>query len=166
MTAQFIVRVARAADRPILVSFMEALQEAERELCANRTIGAEIADPHLAYLEQLAAKQQGRIYVAESQADLLGFVVCFVDKLDDGDRHVTPSERSFGYISDLYVIPTLRKYGVGAALMAAAEQHFRELGLTVVRVSLLSSNEPAARFYSKVGYQPYEILYEKRFDRT
>lgn len=55
----------------------------------------------------------------------------------------------------------MRKRGVAAALMQAAERHFLDLDLEVVRVGLLCSNEPAAKFYRKAGYQPYEILYEK-----
>lgn len=56
----------------------------------------------------------------------------------------------------------MRKRGAAAALMQAAERHFLTLDLAVVRVGLLGNNEPAAKFYQRTGYQPYEILYEKR----
>lgn len=165
MQASFTVRAARSEDRSQLVALMEALQETEQMLCANRSPRS-IGDAHLRYLETVAAAQQGQISVAESTAGLLGFVVCFVEQLDPGDLHVVEPERTYGYVSDLYVVPSRRQHGVGAALMQAAEQHFLQLGLSVVRVGLLYANEPAARFYQKTGYQPYEVLYEKRIDRS
>ncbi|MBE9155961.1 GNAT family N-acetyltransferase [Nodosilinea sp. LEGE 06152] len=164
MQANFTIRTARPEDRPVLVTLMELLQDAEHELHLNRSLGAEIGDAHFAYLEELVREQNGQIYVAESKEGILGFVVCFVEKYDEGDLHVVESEREYGYISDLYVVSTMRKRGVAAALMQAAERHFLNLNLKVVRVGLLCSNEPAAKFYRKAGYQPYEILYEKRFN--
>ncbi|MBD2105187.1 GNAT family N-acetyltransferase [Leptolyngbya sp. FACHB-261] len=164
MQANFTIRTAKPEDRLILITLMKLLQDAERELCLNRTLGSEIGDAHLAYLEELAGKQNGQIYVAESKEDILGFVVCFVEKLDEGDLHVVESEREYGYISDLYVVPVMRKHGVGAELMQAAERHFLDLDLEVVRVGLLCSNEPAAKFYQKAGYRPYEIFYKKHLN--
>ncbi len=162
MQAKFTIRPAKPEDRPALVTLMQLLQETERELHTNRSPGAEISDAHFAYLEELSREQNGQIYVAEFQQDILGFVVCFMEKLDEADLHVVESDREFGYISDLYVVSTMRKQGVAAALMQAAEQHFLNLNLASVRVGLLCRNESAARFYQKVGYQPYEIVYEKR----
>jgi ribosomal protein S18 acetylase RimI-like enzyme len=161
MQANFTIRTAKPEDRPTLVKLMELLQEAERQLHVNRPPGSEISDAHLAYLEELASTQNGQIYVAESKVGILGFVVCFVETLEEGDRHVVETERAYGYISDLYVVSEMRQQGVAAALMQAVEQYFLGLDLTVVRVSLLCSNELAAQFYRKVGYQPYEIVYEK-----
>ena len=158
MQANFTIRAAKLEDRPVLVTLMELLQDAERELHLNRSLGSEVSDAHLAYLEELVREQNGQIYVAESEESILGFVVCFVEKHDEGDLHVIESEREYGYISDLYVVSTMRKLGVAAALMQAAEQHFLNIDLEVVRVGLLCSNEPAAKFYQN---QPYEILYEK-----
>ena len=166
MQANFTIRVAKLEDRAALVTFMALLQEAERALHLSRTLGAELGEAHLAYLEALVREQHGQIYVAASQEGLLGFVVCFVEQLDAGDRHVVAAERAYGYISDLYVVSTRRKCGVASALMQAAERHFLTLALTVVRVGLLASNEPAAKFYRSAGYQPYELLYEKRLHES
>lgn len=164
MQANFTVRAAKLEDRSALVKLIELLQDAERELHPSRPLGSEISDAHLTYLEELVREQNGQIYVAESREGILGFIVCFVEKLDEGDLHVVESVREYGYISDLYVISTMRKRGVASALMQAAERHFLDLDLTVVRVGLLHSNEAAAKFYQRAGYQPYEILYEKQLN--
>jgi ribosomal protein S18 acetylase RimI-like enzyme len=164
MQANFTIRTAKLEDRPVLVTLMKLLQDAERELHLNRSLGSEVSDAHFAYLEELVREQNGQIYVAESKEGILGFVVCFVEKHDEGDLHVVESEREYSYISDLYVVSTMRKLGVAAALMQAAERHFLNIDLGVVRVGLLCSNKPAAKFYQKAGYQPYEVLYEKRLN--
>ncbi|MBD2463124.1 GNAT family N-acetyltransferase [Oscillatoria sp. FACHB-1407] len=164
MNIDFTIRTAKPEDRSTLVTLMELLQDAECALHSNRSPGSEMGDAHLAYLEELVREQNGQIYVAQSEVDILGFIICFVEKLDDGDSHVVESERTYGYISDLYVVSSMRKRGVAAALMQASEQHFLSLNLAVVRVGSLCSNEPAAKFYQKVGYQPYEIVYEKRLN--
>jgi ribosomal protein S18 acetylase RimI-like enzyme len=165
MEPDMIIRNVLPEDRSILVDFMEALQDSEREYHPNRPPGLEIGDAHLAYLEELALERDGRIYVAASAADILGFLVCFVERLDAGDLHVYDREREYGYISDLYVSPSARGRGVGSALMEAAEQHFRDRDLSVVRVNTLADNRAAIEFYLAGGYGFYEITFEKRLER-
>ncbi|MEG3437861.1 GNAT family N-acetyltransferase [Pannus brasiliensis CCIBt3594] len=164
MEPDLIIRNALLSDRSILVGFMEALQDSEREYHENRPTGARIGDAHLAYLEELALERDGRIYVAESAGEILGFLVCFIEELDAGDLHVDARERKYGYISDLYVLPQSRGRGVGAALMKAAECHFRGRGLSVVRVNTLADNRAAIEFYRAIDYGFYEITLEKRLE--
>ncbi|GAA6622650.1 GNAT family N-acetyltransferase [Scytonema sp. NUACC26] len=165
MLFDFTIRSAESQDRPVLVKLMELLQDTESELHPNRPSGSQIGNEHFAYLEEIVKKQNGQIYVAQSKESIIGFVVCFVEELDEGDLHIVERERKYGYISDLYVLETMREGGVGAALMKAAENWFLDLELEVVRVGLLCSNEKAAKFYRKAGYQPYEIVYEKRLQK-
>lgn len=165
MPSDFTIRTAEPQDRLVLVKLMELLQDVESELHPNRPSGSKIGNGHFAYLEEIVKKQDGQIYVAQSKEGIIGFVVCFVEELDEGDLHIVDQERKYGYISDLYVLATMRERGVGAALMKAAEEHFLDLKLEVVRVGLLCSNERAAKFYHKAGYQPYEIVYEKRLQK-
>ncbi|MCU0532574.1 MAG: GNAT family N-acetyltransferase [Hydrococcus sp. Prado102] len=149
-------------DRKILVNFMTQLQEFERTLHPNRSDGRLIGSDHLAYLERLAIEQNGCILVAESLGELLGFLVCFVEEIDAGDKHIIEQECRFGYISDLYVLPKSRGQGIATALIQQAEVHFKALGLSTVRITFLHNNYLAQKFYEDIGYQPYEIIYEKR----
>jgi ribosomal protein S18 acetylase RimI-like enzyme len=158
------IRQAAAADRPALVKFMIELQEVERGLHPNRSEGPGMGSGHLAYLERLAAAQQGVIFVAADANELLGFVVCFVEAEDADDLHVVEAERRFGYISDLYVAAQARRQGVGRALLQAAEDYFKQLGLPVVRLAVLRNNDQARRVYEQAGFRPYEITYEKRLE--
>lgn len=160
-TPTFTIRAAVPADRPTLVQFMAELQEVERAIQANRTVGAAMADDHLAHLEEVIRTQQGSIFVAERSGELLGFIICLIGMLDEGERHIVEAERRFGYISDLYVRPTARGNGVGTALLQAAEAYFRTLGLTTVQITVLYDNHQARRVYEYNSYTPYELTYKK-----
>lgn len=157
----YTLRDAVSLDRPRLVRLMAELQDFERSLHPNRSDGWAIASGHLAYLEQLAQQQQGRILVAENLEGLLGFVVCFVETVEPGDLHVVEGDRRFGYVSDLYVVPEVRGKGIGSALLYAAENHFKAIGLSKLRLMVLHRNESARQMYERAGYKPYEVTYER-----
>lgn len=162
MSADFIIRTFNPGDRASVAKLMAQLQDYEQQLHPNRTPGSLVADKHLAYLITIIHKQNGQIFVAESHQEIIGFIVCFVEELEAGDLHLLENERRYGFISDLYVAAKMRGQGVGATLMTMAEQHFLDLNLEVVRLSLLHNNQAAVNFYHEVGYQPYEFIYEKR----
>jgi ribosomal protein S18 acetylase RimI-like enzyme len=153
------VRVAGPEDRPVLLRFMAALQEYERALEANRTPGPEMAKPHLSHLEEEAAAHQGVMLIAEEEGKPLGFIAAMVDT--DPGFFVAEKERRFGYIADIYVEEAARGTGAGQALMAAAEAHFKALGLTQVRLFAVAGNKSAQRFYEKSGYGLYEVSLRK-----
>lgn len=160
-SANFTIRNAVPLDRPTLVRFMASLQDFERSLYPNRSDGWAIASGHLGYLEQLVKTRQGRVFVAENLDGLLGFLVCFVDSEDEGDLHVIDTDRKFGCITDLYVLADERRRGVGNALIQSAENHFKSIGLSKVRITVLHQNEGAKTLYERAGYKPYEVTFER-----
>jgi ribosomal protein S18 acetylase RimI-like enzyme len=160
------IRDAVTAERSTLVKFMAELQEFERELDISRSEGIAIANAHFAYLEKLVKENSGRIFVAESPEGLLGFIVCFVEEIEQEDLHIIEAERRFGYISDLYVSPVARKKGVATALIESAESHFQELRLKVIKVTTLYHNHQAQILYERSLYKPYEVVYQKRLSNN
>jgi ribosomal protein S18 acetylase RimI-like enzyme len=51
------------------------------------------------------------------------------------------------------VLPCLQNRGIGARLMAAAEQPLREQGYTGVELGVEKDNPGARRFYERLGYR-------------
>ncbi|MCY7321810.1 MAG: GNAT family N-acetyltransferase, partial [Phormidesmis sp. CAN_BIN36] len=62
-----------------------------------------------------------------------------------GDRHA--------HIFLLYVMPSHRRQGIGAALVHHAESWARERGDRQISLQVFTSNQPALQLYQTLGYQ-------------
>jgi ribosomal protein S18 acetylase RimI-like enzyme len=64
-------------------------------------------------------------------------------------------------IDELFIVPQHRNLGIGANLLAAAEEQFRAEGCTNVSLQIGRANEAARRFYRGHGFEDragYEIV--------
>jgi GNAT superfamily N-acetyltransferase len=158
----FRIRPYRDADLPILQEMIQGLQEAE---CGMDSSRAHWADGAAAYtdwtLDEMAA-HAGAAFLAEApDGTAIGVVTCW--RADDpADITVTLEARVHLYVSDLFVIESWRGRNVAGALLEAAEQHGRALGLAQMTIGLLAVNQAARRAYQKSGCQDYEMLLRKR----
>ncbi|GAA2348234.1 GNAT family N-acetyltransferase [Saccharopolyspora halophila] len=62
-------------------------------------------------------------------------------------------ESGIAEIRRMWISPALRGRGVGKALLAALEEHARELGCTEVRLDTASELTEARALYAKAGYR-------------
>lgn len=92
----------------------------------------------------------------------------------DGDAEVgylwlgvrTQSDGVDGFVYDVAVAPEHRHRGYGRAVMAAAEDAARTLGVTVVRLNVFGHNVPARRLYEGLGYEVASTMMTRRLDTT
>lgn len=70
-----------------------------------------------------------------------------------GDRHT--------YIFLLYVIPSMRRQGIGTALMHKAEAWARDRGDRQIGLHVFHANAQALALYDRLGYRPQSILMTK-----
>jgi len=158
----FRIRPYRDADLPVLRSMIQGLQEAE---CGMDSSRAHWSDGAAAYtdwtLDQIAA-HSGAMFMAETpDGTPIGVVTCW--RADDPtDITVTAEARIHLYVSDLFVVESWRGRDVAGALLAAAEQYGRHLGLAQMTIGLLAVNQAARRAYEKSGFEDYEMLLRKR----
>lgn len=92
--------------------------------------------------EDFAAHLQAdyaRLFVAEREADLIGYV----DLLSAADQ---------GDIANIAVREDARGGGVGSALLLAALNAARELGLVEIFLEVRTSNEAAIRMYERASF--------------
>jgi ribosomal protein S18 acetylase RimI-like enzyme len=85
------------------------------------------------------AVQQELFFVAEEGGEVVGTALAGYD----GHR---------GWVYYVAVEPSRRRRGVGAALMARAEEGLRALGCPKLNLQVRSSNRQAVAFYERLGY--------------
>ena len=88
------------------------------------------------------AQRGRRIYVADDDGDIIGFVRLGPD----------PDEPTAGFIFLLCVLPANWRSGVGNALMATADADLRDMGFTRAGLGVLEANHRARRFYERLGW--------------
>lgn len=137
------VRRAREADLPALVELIHALAAYERMADAV-TLDPEELRRHLFGPRPLA-----EVLVAEERGTIVGYALFFpILSTFRGKPGI--------HVEDLFVRPEHRGKGWGRKLLAAVAQLARERGCDRLRWDVLDWNEPAIRFYRRLGARPLE----------
>lgn len=140
-------------DAQIGQAFIAGLQLFEHAMEDDRRLDDAVGAEFFEVLAGRVAEKRGRIYIAEDESgEAIGWAVCFVE---ENEIYVEPEVRTFGYVSELFVVEDARGQGVGQALIAKCEAYFRSLGLTRMMIGVLSRNTNAQRSYLSAGFRPY-----------
>jgi GNAT superfamily N-acetyltransferase len=150
------IRSAGADDREILTDFIRQLQDAERDVHASRLPGEEVAE---AYYGKLIGRPAA-ILIAESAGRPVGFVAGWLD--EDRDPLQTIEWRRHGLISDLFVALDHRGRGIAQRLLQAMSDRLRREGAKRLRICAVAPNAPAIAAYRRFGFEPFEIVFDKR----
>ena len=159
---ELVIRLARPADLSDLRRAVVELQEYERRLHATRLPGEQIADAYVAWVQRRAEKS-GAVLVAEIGGAFAGFAAGWI--VEDDNIAETADSNRLGYVSDICVMPAYRGQRVAVELLSAIEGHLARTGITRVRLASLAANASAQAAYQRAGYEPYEIVYEKRIGK-
>lgn len=120
-----------------------------------------MAAGHFEYLLELCENRAGKVIVAVSEQVVVGFVTVLLASNDDGDLHLFPEYKRYGWISDLIVKEDQCGSGAAAVLLERAEEYCASLGVHQIKLAALHNNTRARRFYEKSGYAEYEVIYRK-----
>jgi predicted N-acetyltransferase YhbS len=123
-------RLATPADRPRLISMINAAFAVESFLESTRTDDVRLA----------AVMEKGEILVAENDAHHL---IASIYMETRGDH---------GYLGMLAVDPAHQRSGLGSRLMQAAEDRFRQQGFRAIEITVLSLRPELPPIYSRFGY--------------
>ena len=89
-------------------------------------------------------------------ADVLAQEVAVVAEDDDGAvvgfALARRLGRRLGLITDLYVVPSARGHGLATLLVRRVVARLRELGLDMVRLEVLATNDRARSIYAQWGF--------------
>ena len=140
MSRGVAIRPARADDSALVYGFIRELAEYESLLDQVEASEADIA----AVL--FGPSPRAFCDIAEVDGKPVGFALWFYNLSTFTGRHGI-------WLEDLYVRPDARRAGAGRALLAALAQRCVDEGLTRLEWAVLDWNEPAIRFYDRLGAQ-------------
>lgn len=112
-------------------------------------------DNPAAFHQQMASGVQTAIGIRDQDDQLIGVALATHDSRK-------------GWINRIAVHPDYRRQGVGAALIAACEQHFEQLGLLIVAALVEADNIASLSMFLHEGYQRHDtvIYLSKRADNA
>jgi GNAT superfamily N-acetyltransferase len=156
------IRLSTPDDHEELRSLVGELHDVVSQYDPDLAQTAEILDAYYQYILRTQHESQGVTFVAEEKGGLVGYVALFglvaakdVDELPD----------KFTVVSDLYVRPGAQRSGIGARLLARAEEYSRQLGAAKLELNVLARNRAAIEFYRRQAYSERVVTMVKRFNR-
>ena len=141
--ARFTLRDARPSDVNAIVSLIEALAEYEKQP-QDCHADAKLLGEHL-----FGQKRFAEVVLAEMDGEIAGFALFF-------HNYSTWLTRPGLYLEDLFVIPARRGLGIGEALLTHLARLAVARGCGRMEWSVLTWNEPAIRFYLRLGAVPMD----------
>lgn len=145
----FTVHAATPADAKLLTAFRVKLFRDLGQIPPEGTpadFESACDAVHARYLETGA----GMAWIAKAEGTPVGSIVMLLHPRLPSPRIVHPTE---GYILNVYVDPSWRKRGIATALMRAALEHARALGLGRLRLHTTEAGRPT---YAHAGFRPRE----------
>lgn len=136
-SANFVIRPAGPSDVEALVELMLAFY-AESNFPLDRAWSSG------AFHDLLRQPELGMVWLATHDERPLGHVVLSV-------RYTMEYGGLSGIIDDLYVVPTARRRGIGAALLNALRTECRSRGCRSIQVEVGADNTSALALYSRIG---------------
>src|SRR5206468_5036804 len=143
MTRNFEIRDATIADIPIILQLIRDLATYER--APNDVVATEEGLHEVLFGAEPAAK----VVIAFENTAPVGFAVFF-------HNFSTWLGRPGLYLEDLFVKPEVRGKGYGRALLVQLAKIARERCCGRMEWAVLNWNEPAIKFYRKLGAKPMD----------
>ena len=155
-----LIREYRPADAVALRQCVVELQDFERVLDSRLRPGETMADAYCDRLHARCVDADGRLFVAEQDGSVVGFVAVFsrepFTELDDPPG-------TYALISDLMVLSPYRGRGIGRQLLQRAEAFAREADARELRIGVLAENVEARRLYLASEFAPHLEILVKRW---
>ncbi|WP_296576054.1 GNAT family N-acetyltransferase [Phreatobacter sp.] len=145
MSAEVTLREATVADVPRIAALI-AMGDAKSPLDAAAAEAEGLHPAYAAAFRRLAASEANHLFVAEQGGRIVGTYQLTVLP------GIAERGRTRGKIESVHVDPTLRRSGIGAAMMRHAIATARDKGIGLVELSSNKSRTDAHRFYERLGF--------------
>lgn len=150
---ELIVRPAITDDLDLLLTFEQAIIEAERPFDSTIRTGTDV---HYYDLAALISSPDAEVLVAELESEIIASGYARIEVSDSYLKHPKHS-----YLGFMYVVPEHRGKGVNKMIVAALEGWSRSRGVSEMRLEVYAENAVALKAYEKSGYGPVTLLMRK-----
>lgn len=157
------IREYREKDRELLQSLIEKLMDCVVDMDPIERIRRmkRFSEINSKKLLKKINKNGGKIYFAELDGEVVGYVAGFVAKQSKENLlEVIPTK--LGVIDDLYVDDSFRGRGIGTTLMKRIEDYFVSVDCDSIWIEVFAPNKKAHEYYKKKGFVDREIGMLKR----
>ena len=146
-----IIREATKEDVPKILPIWQELMEfhADRDSYFATCEGAE--QEFAKWISENIEKEDAIVYVAEHAKSIIAYCLCRIVERPP----VCEMKRQYGSLTDLAVLETYRRDGIGERMVKRATQWFRSQGVKRVEVRVAVTNEVSTRFWRKMGFTTY-----------
>lgn len=141
--SDFEIRTTTESDIPVILGLIRDLAEYER--APDAVVATEAGLREVLF----GTKPSAEVLLALENGEPVGFAVYF-------SNFSTWLGRPGLYLEDLFVKPEKRGKGYGRALLERLAQIARDRGCGRMEWAVLDWNEPAIKFYRKLGAQPMD----------
>lgn len=145
-----VVRPATIRDYPEMCTIIQGVDELHRQHLPN--IFQKPAGPcrQRDYIQSLLADETTGLFVAQAQAEIVGFVHVLVR---DAPAIPILVPRRYALVDSLVVQSAFRRQGIGRALMDQAERWAQEQGAQDIELNVYEFNQEAIDFYRQMEYE-------------
>lgn len=144
------IREATEQDYERLCVIMDEVDRMHRAALPQRFTAPDGPSRQRAYITDLIREANKGLFVAEMEGHLVGFVHVMVR--DTPDVPILTARR-YAVIDNLGVKQSLRRRGIGQALMVRAEAWALAHGASSMELTVYAFNQTAERFYREIGYE-------------
>jgi GNAT superfamily N-acetyltransferase len=127
-----------------------------RDLSPEYPVMAGIRDVIASEIRRGAARERCRLFVAESDGRLVGFLFAEIEAGAGLGGEPPP-----GWIHELWVEPEERTRGVAALLLAESDAFFASRGVKRLSVRVESSNGAGLEFWTRLGFAERARILER-----
>ena len=109
-------------------------------------------EEYFEYMLNDCISNEGKIFVAEYENKIAGFVAGFVQNYDERDKldYACPKK---GIVSELVVDQNFRNDGISGLLLDKIENYFKNIKCEFIQIDVFVYNQVAEHFYKKKGYE-------------
>lgn len=153
--SEYTVRPARKEDIDQISDLVLRLKKLNEEFDPLYTVRQEAPEIVRKYISDSINREDIIVLVAESSGRVVGVIRAEIRS------RIFYEPLIAGVITDLYVLPSFRRRGVGEALISSLTKILKARGIRLVSAEFPPMNKIAVEFYTNLGFKPLLYVFFK-----